>query len=225
VAQGNRVETSELTVLRPRISTTLPRQRRSFITGMGCTFAALALPSCRRKRFGPVTGYEGVLAPHSPVQRLIEPAVEGLHHGAELTLFASFSLTALVLSSRMYRDRDSAVMPLDLALGWGGMSDPSLLQNVEIWQGGRWYYWRHGNVGPLPDDISGQSANMHMIPASQDILAVLRDLRPGNVVHFDGMLCDVTTGEGISIRSSRTRNDTGAGSCEIDYVTKVETLI
>jgi len=40
----------------------------------------------------------------------------------------------------------------------------------------------------------------------------------GQIVHLEGYLVDIDSAETGSIRTSLTRDDTGAGACEIIYV-------
>jgi hypothetical protein len=49
----------------------------------------------------------------------------------------------------------------------------------------------------------------------------LSRLRPGQVVTLSGELVDGQRDDGRWIRTSMTRSDTGAGSCEVLLVTRV----
>jgi hypothetical protein len=59
---------------------------------------------------------------------------------------------------------------------------------------------------------------MHLIPADDAIKAVLFAARVGQVLSLDGELVDVTRKNGWAMKSSLTRDDTGAGACEVIYV-------
>src|SRR5258707_432262 len=53
--------------------------------------------------------------------------------GYTLTALAHFSLTARVLGAeRYYFDHEADLVPVDLALGWGPMSDTSVLSKISI---------------------------------------------------------------------------------------------
>jgi hypothetical protein len=67
------------------------------------------------------------------------------------------------------------------------------------------------SVDPL---IETHSANWHVIPGSDDIRAVLDELRAGSLVELRGQLVDIE-GAQTRMRTSLTRDDTGAGACEI----------
>jgi hypothetical protein len=113
-------------------------------------------------------------------------------------------------------------VPLDLAMGWGRMSDSDVLQHIDISQSGRFYYW-HVQEFPIPRrEIETSSANMHMIPADADVKNQLEQVRTGEVVHLEGFLVDASRPGGWHWNTSLTRDDTGAGACELIYVERVD---
>jgi hypothetical protein len=139
-----------------------------------------------------------------------------------ITPLADFSLKARVLAREDYRfDRGASLSPTDLALGWGPMSDSQMLNQIKISQGNRFYYW-HVDTFPLPREaIETHSANMHMIPADAAIKAQLSDVRVGQLIQLEGYLVQATGPDGFIWKSSLTRQDTGAGACELVYVKKL----
>ncbi|MEO8626887.1 MAG: hypothetical protein ABI612_02140 [Betaproteobacteria bacterium] len=143
-------------------------------------------------------------------------------NGYRITALQTFSLEARVLGAEHYRfDREADVAPVDLALGWGPMSDQSVLNRIEISQRGRFFHW-HVDEFPIPrHEIEVNSANMHMIPANDTIASQLQAVRPGQIVKFSGYLVEVTAADGWRWRSSLTREDTGAGACELVWVEKL----
>ena len=68
------------------------------------------------------------------------------------------------------------------------------------------------------EQIERNSANMHMIPANDDVADALDEVRVGNVVSLRGYLVEARAGDGWRWRSSLTRNDTGARACELVHV-------
>jgi hypothetical protein len=71
--------------------------------------------------------------------------------------------------------------------------------------------------------VARHSANTHVIPADEAVAAkLLRLRRGGQVVHLSGLLVDGMRDDGMTIRTSLTRNDTGAGACEFLLVQRVE---
>ena len=132
----------------------------------------------------------------------------------------TFYLEARVLSKRRYRTgREAQLAPFDLALGWGPMSDDTILKDIKITQSNRWYYYKYKLPPPLAKkEIISHSGNMHLIPANNTILNQIRKVRPGQVVELEGYLVSVRAEEGWNWNSSLSRIDTGSGSCEVVWV-------
>ncbi len=166
----------------------------------------------------------GVLAPDAPLQedvRGTSPTFEKA--GARLRALARFTITARVLSREDYRfDHVAALSPVDLALGWGRMSDSAVLARVDISQSGRFYFWRVQEF-PIPErEIIESSANMHLIPADAGVERAIRRTHVGDVVSFEGYLIEASMPDGGAWRSSLTRSDSGAGACEVIWVERFE---
>jgi len=147
-------------------------------------------------------------------------------NGYTLRFTHEFEVKALVLSARHYYfGRESELSRVDLALGWGAMSNPAPLKQLNIRQNGRVYTYRYQNPPPLePEVIAQYSANMHMIAKNDEIKAELKKIKRGDLVFIKGYLTDVSAPDGWKWRSSKTRNDRGAGACEVVYVKDVQKL-
>lgn len=197
---------------------------RRHLIGMGAAIAAggAGLSFALRSRRDPFAGYVGMAAPNSPVQTPLNQPQLVLHPAADLILFATFDLDALVLSTRSYRDDLSPISPLDLALGWGPSSDPRRIASVEYWQHDRWYVYRAPH--PIGDDLRHSSANMHLIPETPSVEEPLRRARIGNLIRMRGHLCDIRWADGREMRSSRSRTDRDGGACEIVFVNDIRIL-
>src|SRR6185437_4176759 len=80
-------------------------------------------------------------------------------------------------STERYRfDAGAALVPEDFALGWGRMSDSAVLQQIDITQSARFYYWSVRQF-PIPRrEIETHSANMHLIPADAGVRRALAHL-------------------------------------------------
>ncbi len=165
----------------------------------------------------------GVLAATAPAQVDLEHGAHLQKDATTLATRAHFDITARVLSRKNYSRGDGAdLVPIDLALGWGRMSDSAVLANIDISQSGRFYYWRAKEL-PIPRrEIETSSANMHMIPADPGVKRQLERVRTGQVIHLEGFLVDATRPGGWHWNTSMTRNDTGAGACELVYVERVD---
>ncbi len=187
-------------------------------------FAVLALWKAGHDfRLRPVHPPDGLLAPDEPQQQSNVDAAAIAHGRWTLTPRATYDITARILGRESYwLDSLSDLVPEDLALGWGPMSDNRILQDFKIEQSGRFYYWRP--VAELPitrQEVISHSANTHVIPASSAVRSQLASLRVGQVVRLTGLLVDAQRADGLSIRTSLTREDSGAGACEVMLVQRV----
>jgi hypothetical protein len=140
-------------------------------------------------------------------------------NGYQIVPLADFSIEARVLSTKHYNlGREADLAPVDLALGWGRMSDETVLARIDVSQSGRFYFWRTDDF-PIPrEEIETHSANMHMVPADKLIERQLEQVRPGQVVSIRGQLIEAQASDGWRWRSSLTRQDTGNGACELVLV-------
>jgi hypothetical protein len=172
----------------------------------------------------PVRHGPGVVAPQAPLQRELAGAPDVLRKdGFRIVPMATFALTARVLARRTYCcGAEDKLAPVDIAFGWGRMSDEAVLAALDISQGGRFYYYRWSNAPPIPvREIVVSSANMHLIPASAAVEKKLRDARVGQIVVLSGYLVHVDGERGFRWTSSLTRDDSGAGACELVWVEDV----
>jgi hypothetical protein len=142
---------------------------------------------------------------------------------ARMTALAGFSIEARVLSREDYRrGREAEYSPLDLALGWGRMTDDAVLSRLDIRQGGRWYRYSWRDQPPIPvHEIVRSSANMHLVPANDAVATALQGIERGDRVRIDGWLVQIDAADGWRWRSSLTREDSGGGACELIYVCAV----
>jgi hypothetical protein len=175
----------------------------------------------------PIVYPPGVLVSSEPQQADLTgetPPIE--YRGFHLQPLARFSIDARVLSRKVYRyDKQSVLVPVDLALGWGPMSDQSVLARLTITQSMRFYWYHWAQQPPIaPEEIVSHSTNVHIIPSSSSIAARCKSLPTGSLVHLSGDLVEAS-GPGIkSWRSSLSRTDTGNGSCELMWVKEMSIL-
>ena len=175
--------------------------------------------------FAPISHPSGVLIPQDPDQTLYTTAQPSFPlRGWTLTPLALYTIEARVLSIETYGgDPPGDLAPYDLALGWGRMSDTSVLERLDISQSNRFYHWHYWGQPPIPaQEIITHSANVHIIPADNSVLEKLKSLRKGSLIHMTGSLVEARHPRGVTPwRSSLTRDDTGDGACEIMYVTSL----
>jgi len=170
--------------------------------------------------FGKVTQPPGILCPDEPLQTKTT-AHPFWENGYKFQPLFDFEVKARVLSVQHYtNDREAQVIPTDLGLGWGRLSDTDAISHFTFTQNVRHLFWETDDeVVYVPlDEVKVSVANMHIIPGTDAIKADLRTVKEGEIVKFNGWLVKVTGDDGFRLVSSTTREDTGGGACEIVYV-------
>jgi len=158
-----------------------------------------------------------------PLQTSLEPPSTVQVDEYDLRLLADFQLEALVLGRRDYLWGDEArLSPIDLALGWGPMARREVVDQIDIRQSGRFYFWQVERYPIERSAIISNSANMHLIPASPEVFAELQRTEIGKHVRLRGFLVNVKRDDGWYWRSSTSRVDSGSGACELILVTRAE---
>lgn len=137
---------------------------------------------------------------------------------------ASYEICAQVLSKKKYTtDMFSNFASYDLALGWGPVLEPEFMDKVKYTQRNRWYYYYFDGldeIGMNETDISNNSANTHIMVANDKILKGIKKVKEGDVIEMKGYLVSIS-GKNYNVNSSLSRTDSGAGACEILYVTRL----
>ena len=166
---------------------------------------------------------DGVLAAAMPEQRDINNTKPFELNGYSITPLAAFELRGRVLSKTDYQfGREAELVPVDVAFGWGRMSDSAVLEKINISQSNRFYMWQTDDA-PIPlREIELSSANMHLIPATAAVKRTAQSLRAGQLVKLSGKLVRADADDGWHWQSSLTREDVGSGACELIYVESLE---
>ncbi len=126
-----------------------------------------------------------------PLQTDASPDEPLLTHGKfQLKPLAHFALDARVLRQKIYRyDRGAALVPVDLAVGWGPMSDQAVLDRLKITQASRFFFYEYKGQPPIArEEITAHATNLHLIPSSKAIAAQCKSLRAGDLIHLAGLL-------------------------------------
>lgn len=187
-----------------------------------CTLLVLGLAGLAYWYFHqPISYPPGLLITDEPTQLTLPADTPAFAHGGfHLRPLAVFSIDARVLHRKVYRnDRQAALVPVDLALGWGPMSNQQVLDRLRITQSMRFYWFRYPGAPPIPkEEIVSHSTNVHIIPATPEIASRCKSLRAGSLIRLSGDLVEAT-GPGFGAwRSSLSRTDTGNGACELMWV-------
>lgn len=158
-----------------------------------------------------------------PIQVMLAAPEEFEIAGFAITKMATYSVTARVISLQRYHfDRESRVAPFDLALAWGWLADEHILSHFNFNVQGRRLYYQSKNFTTFTiEEIAGNSANTHIIPANDDIADTIDSLRQDEVVTLQGVLVNVSDSHDWHWDTSLSRDDIGDGACEIIYVTEV----
>lgn len=146
-----------------------------------------------------------------------------------------YDIKALVVSEKSYSGLgiDDRLAPKDVALAWGKVAEYNDRIDFNWRQSGRWYMWSassYDEIAPVGGEsgINTSSSNNHLIPANNVIKREIKKIKRGDYVEIKGYLVDINgsnSGDGSFYwDSSKSREDTGDGSCEVIYVTDIEWL-
>jgi hypothetical protein len=195
--------------------------RTAFIVALA---AAGVWQGYNRWQLRPVHPSDGPIAPDDPLQADADGASPAVLGRWRLTPRARYDITARILAREDYRfDRLSDLIPEDLALGWGPMSDNKVIRAFDISQSVRFYSWMPKQALPIPRQaVIEHSANTHVSPADAGVARQLKRARIGQVIHLRGYLVNALRDDGAYITTSMTRSDSGPGSCEVLLVEQVE---
>ena len=143
-----------------------------------------------------------------------------------LTPKAEYTLSGMVVGRESYSDGwESTVSPVDLAIVWGKLAEPHHDKYVSYRQDGRWYFFKMRANSPFDTTyVTTHSGNNHIIPANQNVSKAVRSIRREDLVVLKGFLVNlkgIYKGKHVFWNTSLSRSDTGSGSCELLYVTRV----
>jgi hypothetical protein len=144
----------------------------------------------------------------------------------ELTPMAYYEASVMVMSKKTYSyGWMGKVVPIDLALAWGKLTEPQYDKYIEYSQSDRWYFFEYDPESPLNAGYIGKhSANHHIIPATENILKALKSVKKKQKAVLEGFLVYLRgtyKGEEVFWNSSLTRDDHGDNACELFYVESV----
>lgn len=164
----------------------------------------------------------GIRVPSAPYQNPLPEYIWRRKSNYELGYSDEFKITGLVISTRHYlADERADIAPYDMVVGWGPMSDPSVLKEINVRQNNRFYYW-HVDEFPIPRKaLELNSTNLHVVPDSAEIATALAAVKRGDIVELVGYLVDIKDADGFIWATSRVRDDSGDGACEILLVERL----
>ena len=174
----------------------------------------------------PIHHPPGVLVKNPPVQKDIPAKPLGIVGEWNITAVAEYRLRGIVLGKKRYHSGpQSELVPVDVAVGWGKMSDQAVIDGLGISMTNRFYFYEWQNVPPIAqDEIKVSSANNHVIAANDAVRKVISGLRVGQIVTMKGYLVNAAGPGGGMWNSSLRRDDTGNGACELFYVESAQAV-
>jgi hypothetical protein len=139
---------------------------------------------------------------------------------------AEYKASVMLVGRESYSSGwNSILSPVDLAVVWGKLAEPEFDRHITYRQNDRWYFYEYAAQSPASHSyIVSHSSNNHIIPATDNVLRAIRSIRMKQVVTLEGLLVNIRgtyKGQRVWWNSSLSRSDTGAGSCELFYVSKV----
>ena len=140
---------------------------------------------------------------------------------------AEYSISGKLLSKKKYGSTWNAkIAPYDFAIGWGDLLREDLKKIINYNQWGRFYFFKYELNPPFKDKyIVEHSSNNHIIPATENLKKLLFHIKEDDIITMEGFLVNIRGKMGnnfVNWKTSLKRKDTGNGSCELFYVTRIK---
>jgi hypothetical protein len=187
------------------------------------------LSGCNRPK---LTGVESdeIDTSQDPIQasyKSDEPTIREIKDGHfTITPVAEYKISGMMVSKETYSSGwDGEIAPVDLAIVWGKMAEPEYDQYITYSQRNRWYFYQYKAGSPFDNSfVISHSANNHIIPANENINEAVKTIGKKDMVVLEGFLVNIKgtyKGQPVIWNTSLSRKDTGNGSCELFYVSKI----
>jgi len=156
-----------------------------------------------------------------------EPNIREIKNGLfTITPVAEYKISGVVVSKRTYSSGwDGEISPVDLTIVWGKLAEPEYDRYVTYSQENRWYFYQYQPGSPFDHSyVIPHSGNHHTIPANENIHEAIKTIKKKDKVVLEGFLVNLKgtyKGQKVTWNTSLSRKDTGNGSCELFYVSKV----
>jgi len=205
------------------------RERKLFFATIVSTLILVLLSGCEKPHLSG-TETEEIDISRDPLQTPNpsgEPIIKEVKNGhLTLTPIAEYRVSGVVVSKKSYDGGwESQISPYDLTIVWGKLAEPAYDKYIEYWQNNRWYFFRYKEASAFDHSyVVTHSGNHHTIPANYNVRKALESIQKDDKVILEGYLVNVKgtyRGKPVFWSTSLSRNDTGNGSCEVFYVSKV----
>ena len=169
------------------------------------------------------TSSDPVQTPFMSEDPMIREIKDGLF---TMTPLVEYKLSGVVVSKKSYSDDwNSKISPTDLAIVWGKLAEPEHSRYIAYRQRNRWYFYEYKAGSPFDASyVITHSANNHVIPANENVRRAIKTIKKKDRVVLKGFLVNINgtyKGRTVIWNTSLSRTDTGNGSCELFYVSKV----
>jgi hypothetical protein len=156
-----------------------------------------------------------------------EPIIREIKNGLfTITPVAEYKISGVVVSKETYTSGwEGEISPVDLAIVWGKLAESEYDRYISYSQSNRWYFYQYKAGSPFDNSfVISHSANNHIIPANENIHEAVKTIGKKDIVVLEGFLVNIKgiyKGQPVTWNTSLSRTDTGNGSCELFYVSKV----
>jgi len=171
-------------------------------------------------RARPIQHAPGILVQESPIQQDDSSGSVIYQGDFQLKPVARYKLRGEILGTKRYHSGiQSELVPVDVAVGWARMSDQVVLDSLRISMGNRFFFYEWFGTPPIPRrELECSAANNHVISANAAVARAVGRLRRGQIAEMQGWLVDAEGPNGFRWPTSRRRDDTGNGACELFLV-------
>ena len=156
-----------------------------------------------------------------------EPIIREIKNGHfTITPVAGYKISGMVVAKETYPSGwEGEISPVDLAIVWGKLAESEYDRYISYNQSNRWYFYQYKAGSPFDNSfVISHSANNHIIPANENIHEAVKTIGKKDMVVLEGVLVNIKgtyKGQPVTWNTSLSRTDTGNGSCELFYVSKV----
>ncbi len=176
-----------------------------------------------------ITYPPGVLIKSEPQMRPIRDPKPWKVGNREIFPLAQFWMQGRVLCSERYDDDPlSDICPIDIGLGWGPMSDQSVIDQMDFVQGNRMLEYESSDPRRPPPSYSSlweYVKNVHTLPADNDIKKKVCSVRTGDLLELGGYLIGIKeNGQWTYMSSLKKESGLDHTTCLIFWVTRFKKL-
>lgn len=175
----------------------------------------------------PLNTPEGILAEKDPIQVMLPQPQRMKYKTAWVDKVAQYHISARVLhTASSWMDPAASISPMDVGLGWGDFSDKKVVNEFEIGQTDRHLFIAPKSLSAYKavERLGSKLANVHTIPANDQVAQQLGWLRPGQVIEAKGYLVNLHLPNGQTYQTSLSRTDVGDGACEIMLIESLKVI-